>query len=213
MLSIFLPHADPASLPVRGTGQEVFSLGPTWPAADQRAVLNLRPGPTVLAFGSWPRAAPTPSRVLMPRACTEPSRPCCRGLSRTGFLGANEGICQQARPPWGLAPAHGASGGNHSLRGCSPTPRGSILDPRPPFLSRIPVLPSQPAPLMAQTEAGAQRESRGWGTWGDPAGRSWGPSLEAGSLGLRRTLLHHSGSLPREPQLQPQPPLGFGRQS
>lgn len=190
MLFIFPPRADLASPPVRGTGKEVFSLGPTWPVADQRA-------------------APTPSPVLKHRA--EPPR--CRGLSRTGLLRANEGICRQARPPCGLAPAHGANGGNHSLRGRSPTPRNSILDPRPPFLSRLPILPSQPAPLMALTEAGAQRESRGWGTWGDPVRRSWGPSLEAGSLGLRRALLHHSGGLPREPQLQPQPPLGFGRQS
>ena len=89
MLSIFLPHADPASPPVRSTGKEIFSLGPTWPVADRRAVLNLRPGPTVLAFGSWPRAAPTPSRVLMPRACTEPSRLRCRGLSRTGRMRAS----------------------------------------------------------------------------------------------------------------------------
>lgn len=109
MLFIFPPRADLASPPVRGTGKEVFSLGPTWPVADQRA-------------------APTPSPVLKHRA--EPPR--CRGLSRTGLLRANEGICRQARPPCGLAPAHGANGGNHSLRGRSPTPRNSILDPGPP---------------------------------------------------------------------------------
>ena len=70
MLSIFLPHADPASLtgrdagsaslPVRGTGQEVFSLGPTWPAADQRAVLNLRPGPTRVGFWLLAPCCPNP---------------------------------------------------------------------------------------------------------------------------------------------------------
>ena len=86
MLSIFLPLADPASPPVRGTGKEVFSLGPTWPVADKGLSLTSGPAPPMLAFGSWPHAAPTRSPVLMPRARTEPSRP------------------QLSRPLWDRAP-------------------------------------------------------------------------------------------------------------
>lgn len=60
MLSIFLPLADPASPPVSGTGKEVFSLGPTWPAADRRAVLYIRPGPTGVGFWLLAPCCPDP---------------------------------------------------------------------------------------------------------------------------------------------------------
>ena len=46
--------------PVRGTGEEVFSLGPTWPVADRRAVLNIRPGPTGVGFWLLAPCCPNP---------------------------------------------------------------------------------------------------------------------------------------------------------
>lgn len=52
----------------RGMGKGVPTSVPTWPVADRRAVLTSHLATPVLAFGSWPYAAPTPSPIPRFRA-------------------------------------------------------------------------------------------------------------------------------------------------
>lgn len=83
-----------------------------------------------------------------------------------------------------------------------------LLQTWPPFLSGLPILPPS-LPPVAPSRLGGSRVGLG-DLGGQPRGGELGTSSEAGSLGLRQSPPPSLRGLPREPQLQPQPPLGFG---
>lgn len=107
MLSTSLPLVGPASPPARATGKGIPTAVLTWPAPNRRAVLTSYLAPPVLAFGSCPCAAPTPSspdaqglsRVELP-----PHQACCWCLSGAGPLGVNEGSGRPSLPGVWLLP-------------------------------------------------------------------------------------------------------------